>query len=304
VRLLFRWFGFIAVCVVLSLVTSGTVSAQSFFERLFGTGDPRPSQPIASEQRRSPVGVRVERQPDERAVREPRALREETATSGDHVQSMCVRTCDGFYWPVRFPVARGELKDDARICESTCGTQAKLYTRAGPGVEAEEMKDADGVSYGASATAFAYRRGLVNGCACRPMPWSVSERARHEGYALAEAETAIRLAQAEANATREAAEKLELDRLAALPTTVVEVVAVPDALNVGGPAIGPAEAAAIAAFARTRREPESGDAALVRRSSRRFARAPYVEPSPSRRVSRSQPARRRNAQVASVGWGW
>ncbi len=282
------------------------VSAQSIFEHLFGGNDHRPQQQTVTERSTAPL-FRGERWRAERSMRPPvhQSQPEEAETGGEMVQTMCVRTCDGFYWPVRFPVARRDLHQDANICEATCGTAAKLYTRAGPGVEAEEMKDADGTSYGASANAFAYRRGLVTGCSCRPMPWSVSERARHEGYALVEAEKAIRLAEAEADAKRGAEAQVELERIAALPAATVDVagVAMPEDVTGGGPAVGPAEAAAIAAFRRAQHEPDVGEDERVRRPTRRITRATYSEPWSARRTSRA-PQRRRNAQVATAGWGW
>lgn len=291
-----------AVCVIVAMATSGAVLAQSFFERLFGSGERRPVQLAVSEPRRSLVSVHVERPAEARATG-VHLNSDRAADSGDVVQSMCVRSCDGFYWPVRFPVARRDLSQDAGVCLSTCGTQAKLYTRAGPGVEAEEMRDADGVSYGASATAFAYRRGLVNGCSCRPMPWSASERARHEGYALVEAEKAIRLAQSEADAKTETANQTELERLStfAVAPTEATVAAVSDTNVDGGLPVGPAEAAAIAAFVKHGPLIGAADGVAVSSTMRRRARGFDTS---ARRVVRSPPPRRRNAQVATAGWGF
>ena len=153
-------------------------------------------------------------------------------------QTMCVRTCDGYYWPLRYPSTRSEFKQDEASCQATCGAETRLYYRSGPGVDAEEMTDIDGQSYGASATAFAYRKGLINGCTCRPMPWSDGERARHEGYVLAEQEKALRAAQAEAEKAAAIA-----DTEAAKGRPKADEVPVAAAGVIGGPPIGPAEAA-------------------------------------------------------------
>jgi hypothetical protein len=260
------WLGFLAwtILVVAAAgfaagVSAGGASAQSFFEKLFGLGSPHP--PVAPPTQRLGSSGVVLQGPgitggpgDEGLPRRSRGserggAEDDGSRSGAKYQTMCVRTCDGYYWPVHYPVSRRDFKADADICNSSCGAQAKLYFRPGPGTEAEEMTDLDGNSYGASATAFAYRKGLVNGCACRPMPWSDGERARHEGYALAEAEKALRVAQAEAAKVKAAA-----DAIAAKSVPVaVATVATADADSgsstdtVDPLPVGPAEAAALAA---------------------------------------------------------
>ncbi len=248
-----RQFLLVWVCVALGLAVSvaagGDAMAQSFFEKLFGLGDSRPPQSAASSMPRTiPFRPLAERDFNNR-----RELRPSPATatvSGDVVQTMCVRTCDGYYWPVRYPATRADFNKDGNICASTCGAEAKLYSRSGPGTEPEEMKDAAGNSYGATKTAFAYRRGLVKGCSCRSMPWSEAERARHEGYALAEAEKALRIAEAEADrvaAVAAAVEMVETNKKhEQLVGAMLEAEAKP---NQRGFEPGPAEAAAIAAFA-------------------------------------------------------
>lgn len=137
---------------------------------------------------------------------EPSARRAARATdAGSKVQTMCVRTCDGYYWPIRYPASRSDVAQDEASCRSSCGAEVKLYTRSDPGTDVEEMRDSEGRSYGASPTAYLYRKRLIDGCSCRPMPWSESEVARHERYALNEAEAKIRLAEAERLAAEQAA---------------------------------------------------------------------------------------------------
>ncbi len=280
-----RPYPLVFVCVALGFVASisagGDAMAQSFFEKLFGLGDSRPQQPAPRV-----IGMRpaIERDAINLRERESRPSRAVPAESGDVVQTMCVRTCDGYYWPVRYPATRADFSKDASVCVSTCGAEAKLYTRSGPGAEPEEMRDADGNSYGASKTAFAYRKGLLKGCSCRSMPWSEAERARHEGYALAEAEKAIRLAQAEADRVAEvaaAAEKAETDKKhEQLVAAMLEAEAKPDQ---HGFEPGPAEAAAIAAFA-----PVEGETAPVAAALPKSKRAAVKERRRPRHVNVEQ----------------
>lgn len=233
---LLRW-----VALWLTVVGAGATAAaaQSFFEQLLGLGSQQaPVQQLGSNGAVL-YGPTAAKRSESDGLRSNR--REETPDAAGNAQTMCVRTCDGYYWPLHYPVSKRDFASEANLCQATCGAQARLYVRPGPGTDAEEMKDLDGNSYGASPNAFAYRKGLVNGCACRPMPWSDGERARHEGYALAEAEKGIRSAQVETERVKAAAEG------PAVATAPVAAPFEPGPTATEGPPIGPAEAAALAA---------------------------------------------------------
>jgi Protein of unknown function (DUF2865) len=190
------WVGIVSLLLV-GQVSSGA-QAQSFFESLFGLGQTKKPAFVPAPQRlgHSPAAPSSEEERPARARRDGNETTKRDA--GGSYQTMCVRTCDGYYWPVNYPASRKDFPRHADACEATCGTGTKLYFRPNPGTDAEEMVDLDGRSYGSSQTAFLYRRKLIDGCTCRPMPWSGSETARHERYALVEAEAKLRLAQQEA----------------------------------------------------------------------------------------------------------
>jgi hypothetical protein len=185
-------------------ISGSSAQAQSFFEQLFGTSQPTPPRPMPAERLgRSGLSVRGTDQGGEnfytRSDAGPRSTeRDSDRPSGKgNLQSMCVRTCDGYYWPIRYPVSRQDLSTDAAICQASCGAEAKLYYRSGPGAGPDEMRDLEGRTYAESRTAFVYRKTLIDGCSCQPMPWSGSEMARHERYGLIEAERDLRLAEAQ-----------------------------------------------------------------------------------------------------------
>ena len=256
--------------VALAIAVPGmqSASAQSFIEQLFGLNKPAP-QPMPLT--RAAVIPVTRSEPSDRP-RPDRASRERAPASahgGQSYQTMCVRTCDGYYWPLRYPAHRGDFKDDGASCQSECGSDARLYIRSGPGEDAQSMRDLDGNSYGASATAFAYRKGLVNGCACRPMPWSDSERARHERYALLDAEQKLRVAEADTNRVA-AAQAALLAKQA--PRTDVQMAQAATPGTDEGPAVGPNEAALLAA--QNRREASASAAPKPPRSNARGRSAP------------------------------
>jgi len=206
-----RKSGIIVAAAAFILTLPAPVYGQSFFEQLFGGLVPKPvAQPPQRPALRlgvpEPIGrggtITQTETDDTRDSRKSNGgeLDEKTANGGGQRQSICVRTCDGYYWPIRYPASRRDLASDEAACRASCGRNAKLYTRANPGVPAEDMRDDNGRAYADSPTAFVYRKRLVDGCACRPMPWSDSEVARHERYALIEDERRIRVAEAERQA--------------------------------------------------------------------------------------------------------
>lgn len=102
-------------------------------------------------------------------------------------RTMCVRLCDGYYWPVNYAVTKDKFQDDAAACARTCGgpSEAKLFTYRNPGGEIEEMEDSDGRAYKKLQNAFSFRTKYEASCKCRPHPWEEASTDRHKTYALA-----------------------------------------------------------------------------------------------------------------------
>jgi hypothetical protein len=108
------------------------------------------------------------------------------ASAGEKLyRTFCVRTCDGYYWPVDNNASRASFHEEAASCAQSCDTEAKLYVLPHGSDDVGLMTDLGGRSYGELGNAFVYRKTLIAGCSCRPMPWNRSERARHAAYAAA-----------------------------------------------------------------------------------------------------------------------
>lgn len=107
-------------------------------------------------------------------------------------RTMCVRTCDGFYYPVSNSTRRSRLRRDSNICQSSCGVPAKLFYYPNPGGSIENMVDLRGKRYSSMKYAFKYRKKLVNECRCKEQPWAQSEIIRHEQYAADEVDRGIK----------------------------------------------------------------------------------------------------------------
>ncbi len=103
------------------------------------------------------------------------------SSSRGYYRTVCVRTCDGYYFPIRSSAHRKDFHDDAATCQARCAG-GQLYYLPKYSQEMEHMIDLSGRRYGQLENAFLYRKQLIDGCTCRPMPWTAEERARHKQY--------------------------------------------------------------------------------------------------------------------------
>jgi uncharacterized protein DUF2865 len=102
---------------------------------------------------------------------------------GGTYRTLCVRLCDGFYFPVSGAATQGSLARDAEVCSASCDSEARLFYHSNVGGDVDTMVDLTGLAYSLLPNAYKYRKTLVEGCRCRPQPWSEAERARHRAYA-------------------------------------------------------------------------------------------------------------------------
>lgn len=103
---------------------------------------------------------------------------------GGTYRTMCVRMCDGFYWPVSYATTRENFARDEAKCEKSCGSPARLFVYRNPGGEPEDMKSIDGELYSKLPTAFLFRTKYLDQCRCGPQPWDKEALQRHQVYAL------------------------------------------------------------------------------------------------------------------------
>lgn len=110
---------------------------------------------------------------------------------GGTYRTLCVRLCDGFYFPISGAATLGSLSRDADACSASCGAEARLFYHPSVGGDVETMVDVTGMAYSSLRNAFKYRKTLVEGCRCRLQPWSQAERERHRAYAQGESPGAV-----------------------------------------------------------------------------------------------------------------
>lgn len=99
-------------------------------------------------------------------------------------QAICVRTCDGGWFPFGFTVAEGQLDGLQQLCQASCpNTEAKAYAMPREGTLGDAVA-ADGANYTALPAAFAFEKSFTPACTCKPPHQSWTD-------ALAKAEALI-----------------------------------------------------------------------------------------------------------------
>ncbi len=84
------------------------------------------------------------------------------------VRTVCVRACDGYYWPVSYSTLTDYAYQDAQQCQAQCpGTPVDLYYYSNPGQNPEQMVSLSGEPYTALPNAFRYRETFDPSCSCK-----------------------------------------------------------------------------------------------------------------------------------------
>ncbi|HEY4407180.1 MAG TPA: DUF2865 domain-containing protein [Xanthobacteraceae bacterium] len=109
-----------------------------FFDRLFGPGTILSPEPVAP-----------------------------AAASGTY-KTLCVRTCDGFYFPVSYSALPNRFAEDAQTCQRLCpAAEVELYSHRASGEDVNQAVSASGRLYTQMANAFAYRKQFNPSCSCK-----------------------------------------------------------------------------------------------------------------------------------------
>jgi hypothetical protein len=195
--------------VALLFVLATPASAQSLLESLFGLSAPPPA----------PVRTSVPMTPGGRPYTTPSAPIMPRATmlddidfdSGTRFRTLCVRTCDGYMFPISTRTTRRGFYRDQMRCRAACGDEARLFLVPASAIEMEGAVDIHGRPYTSLRTANLYKKSFVSGCQCRPAPWSATALNRHHAYAVAEeGERAKRHAEAIAQVVLDAGGTIEV----------------------------------------------------------------------------------------------
>ena len=119
----------------------------------------RPAIPLGGARRRA---RRLLRPPVRQQQR--RRLFAARAPMGGTFRTICVRTCDGFYFPISYATSPDRFRDDEQTCQRMCpAAEVQLYTYHNPGEEVTQAVSLNGRLYTELPTAFQYRKALDAG---------------------------------------------------------------------------------------------------------------------------------------------
>jgi hypothetical protein len=98
----------------------------------------------------------------------PNATSPDLGAPASTYRTVCVRSCDGYYFPISFATVPSRFGDDDKACKSLCpAADANLYSYRNPGEDINSAVSLNGQPYSALANAFKYRREFSPTCSCR-----------------------------------------------------------------------------------------------------------------------------------------
>jgi hypothetical protein len=82
--------------------------------------------------------------------------------------TVCVRTCDGYYFPISYSTVPSRFADDQRACQRLCpASEVTLYSYQNPGQDIDQAVSVNGQPYTALPAAYQYRKAFTSACSCR-----------------------------------------------------------------------------------------------------------------------------------------
>ncbi|TAK49821.1 MAG: DUF2865 domain-containing protein [Xanthobacteraceae bacterium] len=87
---------------------------------------------------------------------------------GNNYRTVCVRSCDGFYFPISFATTAARFADDEKACKRLCpAAEVALYSYRNPGEDMNQAVSINGQPYTQLPNAFKYRHEYNAACSCK-----------------------------------------------------------------------------------------------------------------------------------------
>jgi hypothetical protein len=94
-------------------------------------------------------------------------LANQGAQSGS-VRTICVRTCDGFYFPISYATNASRFRDDEKTCQRMCpAAEVMLFSYPTEGGDVGNATTINGQTYSSLPNAFKYRQEFNSACSCK-----------------------------------------------------------------------------------------------------------------------------------------
>jgi hypothetical protein len=111
-----------------------------FFDQLFGRGD----------------------------ANEPSGDLANPMVQGGTVRTICVRTCDGFYFPISYATNASRFREDEKTCQRMCpASEVMLFSYPTEGGDVAQATSINGAPYSGLPNAFKYRQQFDATCSCK-----------------------------------------------------------------------------------------------------------------------------------------
>jgi Protein of unknown function (DUF2865) len=94
-------------------------------------------------------------------------------------RTLCVRECDGFYFPISTATTESQFRNDEAKCNSQCAAPAQLFYHRSD-QEVEQMVSLSGKPYKEMPNAFRNQKVYIRGCSCNAREYSREEIAKSE----------------------------------------------------------------------------------------------------------------------------
>src|SRR5664279_2771570 len=144
-------------------------------------------------------------------------------------RTVCVRSCDGAYFPISFATVPARFPDDEKTCKSLCpAAEATLFAYRNPGEDMSQAVSINGQPYSTSPNAFHYRQEFNPSCSCKAagQTWADALKtiddttaAQQQGDIIVTEESAKKMSQAPSKPTASAAAKKGAGSKATTATT-------------------------------------------------------------------------------------
>ena len=93
-------------------------------------------------------------------------------------RTMCVRQCDGYYFPISFSTLPSQFEADKTQCRERCAAPTQLFVYRNPGEDVQNMVSLKGKPYTELEQAWLYRNKFIDGCSCDSVEYSEADIAQ------------------------------------------------------------------------------------------------------------------------------
>lgn len=105
-------------------------------------------------------------------------------------RTVCVRLCDGYFFPVSFSTLPNHFQRDADVCQQRCAAPVELFYHQNPGATVDQaISVKSNQSYASLKVAGRYKKEFVHGCSCKEVEYQPGAGERRADASPASAST-------------------------------------------------------------------------------------------------------------------